>query len=70
MAKFQWKDMQGLVMVGQLGLLIIGPALAGLWVGLFISNYVGYRILLAICGMLLGLAGGSMQAYRLMMKKK
>ncbi len=69
MSKFHWKDLQGLLLVGHLGLVIIGPALVGLWLGRFLANYVGYDLLLIIAGMLLGLIGGSMQAYKIIMKK-
>ncbi len=70
MSKLQWKDLQGLALVGQLGLVIIGPALVGLWLGRLLAEYIGYTLLLVIGGMLLGLIGGSMQAYKIIMKKK
>lgn len=70
MSKFQLKDLQALALVGQLGLVIIGPALVGMWLGRQLAEYVGYTLLLVIGGMLLGLIGGSMQAYKIIMKKK
>jgi len=70
LSKLQWKDLQGLALVGQLGLVIIGPALVGLWLGRLLAGYVGYTLLLVIGCMLLGLIGGSMQAYKIIMKKK
>ncbi len=66
---FRWKDLQGLALVGQLGLVIVGPALVGVWLGSFLANYVGHTIILVIVGMLLGLIGGSMRAYKILMKK-
>ncbi len=70
MGKFQLKDLQGLLLVGHLGLMIVGPALLGLWLGRLLANYLGgYTLLLVITGMLLGLVGGSMQAYKIIMKK-
>ncbi len=64
-----WKNLRALALVGQLGLVIIGPALVGLLVGRFLSGYIGYPLLLTIGGMLLGLIGGSMQAYKMLLKK-
>lgn len=61
--------MQSLALVGQLGLVIIGPALVGIWLGNFLANYVGHTIILVVAGMLLGLIGGAMRAYKILMKK-
>jgi len=66
---FRWKDLQSLALVGQLGLVIIGPALVGIWLGSFLANYVGHALVLVVVGMLLGLIGGAMRAYKILMKK-
>jgi len=52
--------------VGQLGFTVAGGIAAGLGGGWALDNWMGTRAVFKIAGMLLGLAGGAIAAYRLL----
>ena len=57
---------RGLALVGQLGFTVAGGIAAGLGGGWALDNWIGTRAVFKIAGMLLGLAGGTLGAYRLL----
>jgi len=57
---------RGLALVGQLGFTVAGGIAAGLGGGWALDNWIGTRAVFKIAGLLLGLAGGVIAAYRLL----
>ena len=55
-------------MVGQLGFIMAGSAVAGLLVGLWLDQLLGTGVAMTIGLLLLGIAGGAVAVYRLVMR--
>ena len=59
--------LRALALVGQLGFTIAGGVAAGVAAGWALDNWIGTRVGFKIAGMFVGLAGGGLAAYRLLM---
>ena len=55
-----------IALVGQLGFTVAGGVAAGLAAGWALDRWVGTRAAFKIAGLLVGLAGGGLAAYRLL----
>ncbi len=55
-------------LVGQLGLTVVAGGLLGALAGYGLDRWIGTRPVFLICGLLVGLAGGAVGAYRLVMQ--
>jgi hypothetical protein len=61
--------LQGLALVGQLGLVISLPLVAMVVLARFLSLRYGYDLTFLLAGIIAGLYMGFVNAYRLLMKK-
>jgi F0F1-type ATP synthase assembly protein I len=59
--------MRALALVGQLGFTVAGGVVAGVAAGWALDRWAGTRAVFTIAGILVGLAGGALAAYRLLM---
>ncbi len=55
-------------LVGQLGLIMAGSILAGLLVGLYVDRLLGTGYVMSVVLLLIGIGGGMVAVYRLVMK--
>jgi hypothetical protein len=69
MARKNLDILQGLALVGQLGLAICLPLIAMVFLARFLSLRYGYDLLFLLAGIIAGLYMGFVNAYRLLMKK-
>ena len=58
---------RALALVGQLGFTVAAGVAVGTAAGWALDNWLGTRIVFKIAGMFVGLAGGALAAYRLLM---
>ena len=58
--------LRALALVGQLGFTVAGGAAAGVAAGWALDRWAGTRAVFKIVGILVGLAGGTLAAYRLL----
>lgn len=58
--------LRALALVSQLGFTIAGGVLAGVAAGWALDRWAGTRAVFKIAGILVGLAGGALAAYRLL----
>ncbi len=61
-------SLAALTLAGQLGMSIALPIVAGVWLGQYLDEKLGTTAVFLVLGVLLGLACGGYEAYRVLMK--
>ena len=60
--------MKNIVLITQVGISIISPILLGLWIGSKLNDWLGTKYIFSIIMLILGIAAGFLQAYKLIIK--
>lgn len=60
--------MKNLVLITQVGISLITPILLGLFLGSLVDKWVGTKLFFSIVIMLMGIAAGFINTYKLIMK--
>ncbi len=60
--------MKNIVLITQVGLSVISSILLGLWIGIKLDKWLGTKYIFSIIMILLGIASGFLQAYKLINK--
>lgn len=60
--------MKNIVLITQVGISVISPILLGLWIGTKLDKWLGTKYIFSIIMLILGIASGFLQAYKLINK--
>lgn len=60
--------MKNIVLITQVGISVISPILLGLWIGTKLDKWLGTKYIFSIIMIILGIASGFLQAYKLITK--
>jgi hypothetical protein len=61
--------MTALALVGQVGLMVVAPLAAGVWLGVWFDAWLGTGGVALVAGVVLGLAGGVWGAWRVIARE-